>query len=328
MLVVFIFLKSWRSTVITGLALPVSVLASFIAVLAFGFTLNTMSLLGLSLAIGILDRRRDRRAREHRPPHGDGQGPLHAPPREGTSEIGLAVAATTFSIVVVFVPVAFMGGIAAAVVRAVRADDRVLGDGVAVRVVLARPDAVGGVGGPASRASRPSARGSRASSTLRPRCSTRLTGLLQDASIGWALRHRFLMVVLAIVAFFGALATPGDRRRSAAAFFPIRTAREFIITLETPPGASLEYTQRKVIAARRARAQAHGGACTRTRRSAARPAPITAQIYVRLTPKKARARPPGRRRAGAAQRDPPARRRDRVHLDGGFGERHARSRSS
>jgi len=53
-LVVFVFLNSWRSTVITGLALPVSVIASFIAVWAFGFTLNTMSLLGLSLAIGIL----------------------------------------------------------------------------------------------------------------------------------------------------------------------------------------------------------------------------------------------------------------------------------
>ena len=52
--VVFLFLNSWRSTVITGLALPVSVLASFVAVWVFGFTLNTMSLLGLSLAIGIL----------------------------------------------------------------------------------------------------------------------------------------------------------------------------------------------------------------------------------------------------------------------------------
>ena len=53
-LVVFLFLNCWRSTVITGLALPVSTLAAFIAVWAFGFTLNTMSLLGLSLAIGIL----------------------------------------------------------------------------------------------------------------------------------------------------------------------------------------------------------------------------------------------------------------------------------
>ena len=53
-LVVFLFLNSWRSTVITGLALPVSVLTSFAPLLAFGFTLNIMSLMGLSLAIGIL----------------------------------------------------------------------------------------------------------------------------------------------------------------------------------------------------------------------------------------------------------------------------------
>ncbi len=53
-LVVFLFLNSWRSTVITGLALPVSVIAAFVAVWAFGFTLNSMSLMGLSLAIGIL----------------------------------------------------------------------------------------------------------------------------------------------------------------------------------------------------------------------------------------------------------------------------------
>src|SRR5439155_12421765 len=53
-LVVFLFLNSWRSTVITGVALPISVLASFIAVWALGFNLETMSLMGLSLAIGIL----------------------------------------------------------------------------------------------------------------------------------------------------------------------------------------------------------------------------------------------------------------------------------
>src|SRR5689334_2720297 len=52
--VVFLFLNSWRSTVITGVALPISVLASFIAVWALGFNLETMSLMGLSLAIGIL----------------------------------------------------------------------------------------------------------------------------------------------------------------------------------------------------------------------------------------------------------------------------------
>ncbi|MFL6662289.1 MAG: efflux RND transporter permease subunit [Rhizobacter sp.] len=108
--VVYVFLNSWRSTLITALSLPTSVIAAFIAVWACGFSLNFMTLLGLSLAIGVLiddaivvrenivrhmDRGEDRRT-----------AALH-----GTAEIGLAVAATTFSIVAVFVPVAFMPGV-------------------------------------------------------------------------------------------------------------------------------------------------------------------------------------------------------------------------
>ena len=110
-LVVFLFLNSWRSTVITGLALPVSVLAAFIAVWAFGFTLNTMSLMGLSLAIGILIDDAIV-VRENIVRHIEMGKDHYTASREGTDEIGLAVAATTFSIVAVFVPVAFMYGVA------------------------------------------------------------------------------------------------------------------------------------------------------------------------------------------------------------------------
>ena len=110
-LVVFLFLNSWRSTVITGLALPVSAIAAFIAVWAFGFTLNTMSLLGLSLAIGILIDDAIV-VRENIVRHVE-MGEDHVTAAHtGTDEIGLAVAATTFSIMAVFVPVAFMNGIA------------------------------------------------------------------------------------------------------------------------------------------------------------------------------------------------------------------------
>ena len=110
-LVVFLFLNSWRSTVITGLALPVSVLASFIAVWAFGFTLNTMSLLGLSLAIGILIDDAIV-VRENIVRHIELGEDHYTASQTATDEIGLAVAATTFSIVAVFVPVAFMYGVA------------------------------------------------------------------------------------------------------------------------------------------------------------------------------------------------------------------------
>jgi len=109
-LVVFIFLNSWRSTVITGLALPVSVLASFIAVWAFGFTLNTMSLLGLSLAIGILIDDAIV-VRENIVRHVEMGKDHFRAAHEGTDEIGLAVTATTFSILAVFIPVAFQGGL-------------------------------------------------------------------------------------------------------------------------------------------------------------------------------------------------------------------------
>ena len=109
-LVVFLFLNSWRSTVITGLALPVSVLASFIAVWAFGFKLETMSLLGLSLAIGILIDDAIV-VRENIVRHVELGKDHYTASREGTDEIGLAVAATTFSILAVFVPIAFMPGV-------------------------------------------------------------------------------------------------------------------------------------------------------------------------------------------------------------------------
>jgi HAE1 family hydrophobic/amphiphilic exporter-1 len=109
-LVVFLFLNSWRSTVITGLALPVSVLASFIAVWALGFKLETMSLLGLSLAIGILIDDAIV-VRENIVRHVEKGKDHYTAAREGTDEIGLAVAATTFSILAVFVPIAFTEGV-------------------------------------------------------------------------------------------------------------------------------------------------------------------------------------------------------------------------
>src|SRR5471030_2520711 len=110
MVIVFFFLHSWRSTIITGLTLPISVMASFIAMKAFGFTLNFLTLMALSLCIGLLIDdaivvrenivRHLGMGKSHRQAAGD-----------GTSEIGLAVMATTFAIVAVFIPVAFMQGL-------------------------------------------------------------------------------------------------------------------------------------------------------------------------------------------------------------------------
>jgi HAE1 family hydrophobic/amphiphilic exporter-1 len=109
-LIVFLFLHSWRSTIITGLTLPISVIATFIALYGFGFTLNNLTLMALSLCIGLLIDDAIV-VRENIVRH-LGMGKEHRTAAlEGTDEIGLAVMATTFAIVAVFVPIAFMSGI-------------------------------------------------------------------------------------------------------------------------------------------------------------------------------------------------------------------------
>ena len=108
--VVYLFLNSWRSTVITAMSLPTSVIASFIAVWLCGFTLNFMSLLGLSLAIGVLIDDAIV-VRENIVRHMEMGEDRRTAALNGTSEIGLAVTATTLALVAVFVPVAFMPGV-------------------------------------------------------------------------------------------------------------------------------------------------------------------------------------------------------------------------
>ncbi len=109
-LIVFLFLRSWRSTIITGLTLPIAVMSTFIVLNMFGFTLNFMTMMALSLCIGLLiDDAIVVRENIVRHLH---MGKSHRQAAEdGTNEIGLAVMATTFAIVAVFVPVAFMSGI-------------------------------------------------------------------------------------------------------------------------------------------------------------------------------------------------------------------------
>ncbi|MFL6673183.1 MAG: efflux RND transporter permease subunit [Massilia sp.] len=109
--VVYAFLNSWRSTMITALSLPTSVLAAFIAVWLCGFTLNFMTLLGLSLAIGVLIDDAIV-VRENIVRHMENGEDRRTAALNGTAEIGMAVASTTFSIMAVFIPVAFMPGMA------------------------------------------------------------------------------------------------------------------------------------------------------------------------------------------------------------------------
>ena len=109
-LIVFLFLNSWRSTVITGLTLPISIIGTFMFMQMFGFTINMVTLMALSLCVGLLIDDaivvRENIVRHVQMGKSAWQASL-----EGTQEIGLAVLATTLSIVAVFLPIGFMQGI-------------------------------------------------------------------------------------------------------------------------------------------------------------------------------------------------------------------------
>ncbi|OUM03369.1 efflux RND transporter permease subunit [Variovorax sp. JS1663] len=109
-LIVFLFLNSWRSTVITGLTLPIALIGTFWFMAMFGFTINMVTLMALSLCVGLLIDDAIV-VRENIVRHVQmGKAP-YAAALDGTQEIGLAVLATTLSIVAVFLPIGFMEGI-------------------------------------------------------------------------------------------------------------------------------------------------------------------------------------------------------------------------
>jgi HAE1 family hydrophobic/amphiphilic exporter-1 len=286
-LVVFLFLNSWRSTVITGLALPVSVLAAFVSVWVFGFTLNTMSLLGLSLAIGILIDDAIV-VRENIVRHIElGEDHTTASFR-ATDEIGLAVAATTFSIVAVFVPIGFMYGVAgqwfkpfALTIAAAVLVSLFVSFSLDPMLSAYWPD-------PQVEQGRRTGRVARTLGGFNrwfDRQADRYRGL-----VAWALDHRLAMFLLASGSFFGAIALQATV--GGGGFVPISDRSEVNLTVQAPPGSSLGYTRRKVdevvAIARRHPEVKYAYASLGTPLMGQVPGVDQANVYLRLVPKRDR----------------------------------------
>ena len=285
-LVVFLFLNSWRSTVITGLALPVSVLASFVAVWSFGFTLNTMSLLGLSLAIGILIDDAIV-VRENIVRHVEMGKDHYTAAREGTDEIGLAVAATTFSIIAVFVPIAFMPGVGGQWFKPFA-----LTMACSVLVSLFVSFSLD----PMLSAYWPDPHVEHHKKAWITRQLDKFNHWFNRQAqnyklvIAWALDHRWAVSAIAAGTFVFALAMPsikiGNNALVGFGFFPEDDQAELNVTIESPPGSNIEYTRIKADEVVR-QIQKHkevryayttiGGGQTG--------AVDVAKVYVRLTPK-------------------------------------------
>ena len=246
--IVWLFLGSWRSTIITGLTLPISLLGTLAAIWTFGFSINMMTLLALALCIGLLIDDAIV-VRENIVRH-VGMGKHHRQAAlDGTQEIGLAVLATTLVIVAVFLPVAFMGGIIGRFFYQ-------FGVTVSTAVLLSLfvsftldpmlssiwpdPDAV----------HQHDRVNERVSFRKRPiawlldgfqRLLDRLTNLYSHI-LAWNLRHRLITMLIAIgslVAAFFAVGLVGKE------FVPQADMNEIKVKFETPVNANLDYTQQK-----------------------------------------------------------------------------------
>jgi hydrophobe/amphiphile efflux-1 (HAE1) family protein len=239
--VVYAFLNSWRSTLITALSLPTSVIAAFIAVWLCGFTLNFMTLLGLSLAIGVLIDDAIV-VRENIVRHMERGSDRRTAALEGTAEIGLAVAATTFSIIAVFIPVAFMPGISGEWFRpfALTVTCSVL-----VSLVISftlDPMLSAYWGDPVDHHKMPKKGISRKLEVFNIWFDHQADRY--GRVIAWALHHRIWMVLLAAAAFAGAIWVQGTFGGSS--FLPASDAGMVVITVRTPASSSVEYSRLKL----------------------------------------------------------------------------------
>lgn len=239
-LIVLLFLGSFRSTVITGLTLPIALLGTLTFIWAFGFSINMMTLLALSLSIGLLIDDAIV-VRENIVRHTD-MGKDHITAAlDGTKEIGLAVLATTLTIVAVFLPVAFMGGIIGRFFYQF---------GVTVSTAVLISMFVSFTLDPmlsahwAEKKKDPNKKPGRIK-----RFFNWISGKLDNLShvyeklLKLALRFRFITIVIAVASLFGALAVS---KLIGTEFVPVPDKGEIRIKFETPVDASLEYSQAKL----------------------------------------------------------------------------------
>ncbi len=242
--VVYAFLNSWRSTLITALALPTSVLAAFIAVWLCGFTLNFMTLLGLSLAIGVLIDDAIV-VRENIVRHMEMGSDRRTAALEGTAEIGMAVAATTFSIMAVFVPVAFMPGVSGEWFRpfALTVTCSVI---VSLFISFTLDPMLSAYwGDPPDHHSAPKKGIGRVLDRFNhwfDRQADRYGRV-----IAWALHHRRWMGFIALASFVGAIAL--HNTFGGSSFLPKMDSGTIMIDVRVPASSSIEYARRKVEAA-------------------------------------------------------------------------------
>jgi len=229
-LTVFVFLRRFRPTLVVGLAIPVSLVATFGFMWLFGYTLNTMTLLALTLAVGVviddaivvlenIERHRDA-----------GESPKEAASK-GAREIAFAATAATVSVAAVFIPVVFVEGMVGNFLSE-------FGATVAIAVLLSLVVALTLTPMLAARIPPPK---QREHGGVYHRLEVWLENLESSYRrvLDWTLAHRGVTLGVAFVSLAGAC---GLQTQLGAEFFPPADVGRFFLSLETPPGSTPENT--------------------------------------------------------------------------------------
>ncbi len=229
--IVFIFIRDWRTVLISSIAIPTSIVTTFTIMRMMDFTLNSMTLLGLTLAVGIvIDDAIIVLENIHRFIEEKGLPPFEAA-IGATKEIALAVMATTLSLVIVFVPIAFMSGYAKRYLNQ-------FGWTMAMSIMVSMLVAF----------------------TLTPSLSSRLLkrrlnrdgtprkhheGTVFDPvylkTLDWSLRHRWVIILVCTATFASTFVV---NRHIGRDWMPQDDQSELSVSLEMPEGTSLDGTEK------------------------------------------------------------------------------------
>jgi HAE1 family hydrophobic/amphiphilic exporter-1 len=241
---IMMFIRDWRTTLIATMAIPTSIIPTFLFMYYMGFTLNNITMLALILAIGIvIDDAVVVHENIFRHMEEDGLDAMTAA-RLGTQEIALAVLATSLSLVVIFLPVAFMGGMVGRFFSS-------FGITVAFSVIMSlfvsftlTPMLCSRflkLEGPPKSGDATSHQHAHVSS--KSGWIYQATDHLYGLALRWALRHRFIMVVICVLVI---LSTGPIASRMGANLVPRDDQSEFQVSFITPEGYTLERTDKVI----------------------------------------------------------------------------------
>ncbi|MEE9613842.1 MAG: efflux RND transporter permease subunit [Thermodesulfobacteriota bacterium] len=233
-LVVFLFLRNVVAMLITGVTIPLAMVGALLFVYFLGFTLNTMTMLALTLAIGVVvDDAVIILESIYR--HGERGTPMVESARAGAGELAFAAIASTLSLAAVFVPVAFMKGLMGKFFYE-------FGITVAIAVSLSTFIALTFTPMLSSRFLKVRKKEIFSTTTERPGLFKRVEGLYRRL-LALVLRHRVLVVSVALVVFVLSL---GIWTLLGKEFIPPEDQSRFIVNFETPIGSSIDYTDAKL----------------------------------------------------------------------------------